>query len=64
MSQKGQKTSDTLIVCFDWGNEDHPILVIGRKRRNHDVDVINAIFGDEAKEMYKKLTEKKEDRKE
>lgn len=53
------KVSDTVIACFDWGNEDYPILVVGRRNDKHDVDIINSFSGDEARELYKKLTERR-----
>ena len=35
------------------------VLIVGRKRPNESVDIINAFQGEKATELYKKLTEKK-----
>lgn len=48
-------TSDTLLVSISGD-----VLVVGRKRPNESVEVINAFQGDEAKEIYRKLIEKRE----
>ena len=50
------KTSDTLLVGFDFTNgKDKTVLIVGRKRPNHSVDIINAFEGQEALDLYKKL---------
>lgn len=48
------KTEDTLLVSFV-----NDILVVGRKTPGEAVKIVNAFQGDEAKEIYKKLVEKK-----
>ena len=36
-------------------DEDVGVLIVGRKRPNQSVDIINAFQGKEAEELYKKL---------
>lgn len=54
---------DTLLVSFtkveDKDNPDHGILVVGKKRLNESVEIINAFEGKEANDIYKKLITKK-----
>lgn len=54
--------NDTLLVCLDMSRgEDVGVLVVGRKRPNDSIDVINAFQGEEARELYERLvTVKKE----
>lgn len=52
---------DSILVSAVFSNEnDTGVLIVGRKRMNQSVDVINAFEGDEARELYKKLVTKKE----
>ena len=54
-------TTDTIIVCYDYTyGKDEPVLVVGRKRMNESVEVINALKGSEATELYEKLVTRKE----
>lgn len=46
----------SVIVSYDNQSNDIPILIVGRKRKNQSVEVINAFQGDEAVELYKRLT--------
>lgn len=56
----GRAFSDVLLVGFDFSNGvDKTTLLIGRKRPNETVDVINVVQGAYAAELYKKLTGKK-----
>lgn len=48
------KLVDTLLV-----SRSGDVLIIGRKRPNESVEIINAFQGEEAEELYKKLIEKK-----
>ncbi|NCE64125.1 hypothetical protein D1159_05870 [Pseudoflavonifractor sp. 524-17] len=52
------KTSDTLLVGFDHAHGDIAVLIIGRKDAGEKVQIINQLQGEEAEELYKKLTEK------
>lgn len=47
--------TETLLVGFDSSNEDNSVLIVGRKRPNNSLDIINAFQGEEAEELYKKL---------
>ena len=44
----------SLLVGFDF-SDDKAIVVVGRKRKNQSVEIINAFEGDEAVDIYKKL---------
>lgn len=55
------KTTDSLLIGYDFTHgKDNTVLVVGRKRPNESVEVINAFQGEEAKELYLKLITKKE----
>jgi hypothetical protein len=52
---------DTILVGVDFANNgDTGVLIVGRKRMNQSVEIINAFQGEEAKELYKRLTTKKD----
>lgn len=46
---------DSVIISYVDSN-GLPLLVVGRKRMNQSVNIINAFQGDEATELYKRLT--------
>ena len=49
-------TTDTLLIGFDFTHgKDNTVLIVGRKRPNQSVDIVNAFQGEEAEELYKKL---------
>ena len=50
--------TDTLLVSIDLApiNSDNSILIVGRKRPNQSVEIINAFQGEDAIELYKLLT--------
>lgn len=52
--------SDTLLVSISFSDKDTGVLVVGRKRKNQSIDIINAFQGEEALDFYKKLVTKKE----
>lgn len=52
--------SDTLLVSISFSDQDTGVLVVGRKRKNQSIDIINAFQGEEALDLYKKLVTKKE----
>ena len=57
---------DTILVSVDFAsNGDTGVLIVGRKRMNQSVEIINAFQGDEARELYERLitTKKKEGQK-
>lgn len=48
--------SDTILVSVDFTNgKDTGVLVVGRKRPNQSVEIINAFQGKEAEDLYLKL---------
>ena len=51
-------TTDSALVGFDHKDDgtDHAVLIVGRKRKNQSVEIINAFEGAEAIELWKKLT--------
>ena len=55
-----QGLTDTLLVSISISDPDSAVMIVGRKKKNQAVDVINAFQGDEAREVYDILTKKKE----
>lgn len=50
-------STDNLIIGFDFSKgEDVGVLIVGRKRLNQSVEIINAFQGQEAIDIYNKLT--------
>lgn len=47
--------NDTLLVSVDFSNEDTWVLVVGRKKENQAVDIVNMFFGADAQALYKRL---------
>ena len=52
--------SDTLLVSISFSDKDTGVLVVGRKRNNQSIEIVNAFQGEEALELYKKLVTQKE----
>ena len=52
--------SDTLLVSISFSNKYTGVLIVGRKRKNQSIEIVNAFQGDEALELYKKLVTQKE----
>lgn len=51
------RLSDSLLVSYARENPySDPILIVGRKRSNESVKIINAFEGKEALDIYEKLT--------
>lgn len=51
---------DSILVSVDFSNNnDTGVLIVGRKRMNQSVEIINAFQRDEARELYEKLVTKK-----
>lgn len=49
--------TDSIIVSYDRNpGKDISVLVVGRKNPNMSVTIINAFQGEEADELFKKLT--------
>lgn len=50
------KTVDTLLVGLDYSHgKDKTVLIIGRKKKKEQFEVINAFQGKEALDIYEKL---------
>ena len=50
------RLSDTVLVSFNRESPtSDPILIVGRKRKNQSVEIINAFQDDEAVELYNRL---------
>lgn len=47
--------NDTLLVSVDFSNEDTWVLVVGRKKENQAVDIVNMFFGADAQALYERL---------
>lgn len=52
--------SDALLVSISFSEKDKGVLVVGRKRKNQSVEIVNAFQGEEALELYKTLVTQKE----
>lgn len=49
--------TDTLLISIDLSaSENNAVLIVGRKRPNQSVKIVNAFDGEEAVTLYKKLT--------
>lgn len=56
-----QPFAECLLVSIDYNlDKDNTVLIVGKKTRKKDVEIINAFQGEEAKELYLRLIEKKE----
>lgn len=56
-------TSGSVIVSWDFSNgRDFGILLVGKKNKRKDVEMINAFQGKEAEDLYLKLTVPKGDK--
>lgn len=52
---------DSVVVSVDFSNKNNTgVMLVGRKRMNQSMEIINAFQGDEAREIYEKLITKKE----
>lgn len=57
MINKTKEMSDTLLVSVVLhSNSDMDIMLVGRKRPNQSVDIINVFQGEKAVDLYKLLT--------
>ena len=51
-----KEIQDTILVSVDFTNgKDLGVMVVGRKRPNQTVEIINALQGKEAEDLYSKL---------
>ena len=47
----------SILVSYDDQSNDEPILIVGKKRMNQSVEIVNAVQGLEASAIYRKLIE-------
>lgn len=53
---------DTILVSYvKYTKTDTSVLIVGRKRLNQSVEIINAFDGDTADELYNRLIDKKKE---
>lgn len=53
-------TTEAIIVAYDYKQDsDNAVLIVGQKNKIKDIEIINAFQGDEATELWNKLTTKK-----
>ena len=56
---------DTVLVSIDWNDKNNTgVLVVGKKRPNKSVEIINAFDGPEAKVLFEKLITKRSNKNE
>ena len=53
---KKKNNVDVLLVSYDAYSNDEPIMIVGRKRPNGSIDIVNAFQGEEAIDFYNALT--------
>lgn len=52
--------TNSLLVGYDLNPDTgNTVLIVGKKRPNESVEIINAFEGEEAKELYERLITKK-----
>ena len=52
--------TDSILVSVDFdmkGDPDTAVLIVGKKKKGGAIDILNAFQGDEAMELWNKLTE-------
>lgn len=55
------KIAGSLIIGYDINHStNNAVLIVGKKRANEPIEIINAFQGEEAAELYRKLVTKKE----
>jgi hypothetical protein len=55
-------TYGSLLVGWDYSHgKDEMVLIVGQKRMNESVEIINAFHGKDAEELYEKLTTRKQE---
>ena len=55
-----ESLNDTLLVSIDIREGGSTLMLVGRKRKGEMLEIINTVQGKEAKDIYNKLTTKKE----
>lgn len=47
--------NDTLLVSVDFSDEDTGVLIVGRKKKDQAVEIVNAFAGADAHALYEHL---------
>lgn len=47
--------NDTLLVSVDFSDEDTGVLIVGRKKENQAVEIVNTFAGADAHALYERL---------
>lgn len=55
-----ESLNDTLLISIDIREGGSTLMLVGRKRKGEMLEIINTVQGKEAKDIYNKLTTKKE----
>lgn len=55
-----ESLNDTLLISIDIREGGSTLMLVGRKRRGELLEIINSFQDEEARDIYNKLTEKKE----
>lgn len=55
-----ESLNNTLLVSIDIREGESVLMLVGRKRKGEMLEIINTVQGEEAKDIYNKLTTKKE----
>lgn len=55
-----ESLNDTLLVSIDIREDESALMLVGRKKKGEMLEIINTVQGEEAKDIYNKLTTKKE----
>ena len=56
MNKKQRLLTDTLLVSINAStNGDETVLLVGRKRLNESVEIVNAFQGKDAMDLYEQL---------
>ena len=55
-----ESLNDTLLISIDIREGGSTLMLVGRKRKGEILEIINTVQGKEAKDIYNKLTTKKE----
>lgn len=60
--ENNMKSSGSVIVSWDFSHgQDVGVLIVGEQKRGK-VEIVNAFQGEEAEELYKKLTTKRKEK--
>ena len=57
--QNNKKFSGALLIGYSFDTDGNSLVVIGKKEKGKDVEIINAFSGDKAKALFDVLTNPK-----